>query len=110
MLFDVFVGDLFAIALAYSTGIAVAYSLNRIFVFRSSGIMRSELRRFALVNLASLSLVASVTLLLSRWLFPALAFTWHPEAVAHAVGVASPAALSYLGHRHYTFSGATART
>ena len=44
-----------------------------------------------------------VSLVLARWLLPALGVTQHAEAIAHAVGVAVPVVTSYFGHKLATF-------
>lgn len=94
-----------AVAVAYLIGMAVAYGLARAFVFRASGrSVASEFRRFAIVNLVALAIVWLVSVSLARLLFPAIGFAWHPDDVAHVIGVLSPAITSYLGHRFYTFA------
>ncbi len=93
-----------AIAAAYILGMAVAYTLNRLVVFEPSGrSVWEEFVRFALVNLVAFAIVEAVTNGLVHGIFPWMRFTWHPEAVAHAFGIASPTLTSYLGHRHFTF-------
>lgn len=93
-----------SVAAAYLLGMVVAYVLSRLLVFEKSGrTVADEFLRFGLVNVVALAIVEGVTEGLVRWLFPAIHFTWHPEAVAHAIGVASPTVTSYLGHRHFTF-------
>lgn len=94
-----------AIVLAYLVGMTVAYVLSRIFVFEKSGrSVSGEYFRFALVNVVALIQVWLVTVGMAKYLLPALGWTWHPEDIAHAAGVASPVLTSYLGHRHFTFS------
>lgn len=93
-----------AICAAFVVGLSTAFLLNRRFVFvdstQSTG---SQALRFLLVNLAALAQTLAVSLLLARWLLPAIGWTWHPEAIAHAVGIAVPAITSYLAHKHWTF-------
>ena len=94
-----------AVVLSYVLGTLTAYVLARQFVFRASGrSVVSELKRFAVVNVFSLVLVWSISIGLARHLFPALGFDWHAEDVAHFIGVAAPAVVSYLAHKVYTFS------
>jgi 4-hydroxybenzoate polyprenyltransferase/putative flippase GtrA len=93
-----------AVAAAYLLGMVTAYVLSRLLVFEKSGrTVAVELLRFGLVNLVALVIVEGVTEGLVHGLFPAIRFTWRPEAVAHAIGVASPTVTSYLGHRYFTF-------
>ncbi len=94
-----------AVVLSYLLGMLTAYVLARHFVFQASGrSVVSELKRFAIVNIFSLVLVWSISIGLARHLFPAIGFGWHPEDIAHFIGVAAPAVVSYFGHRAYTFA------
>jgi putative flippase GtrA len=96
-----------AVIAAYFVGMTTAYLLSRIFVFERSGrSMSAEAGRFALVNFFAAGLVWLISVGLAQVGFPAIGFTWHPEAVAHAIGVLSPAVSSYLAHRHFTFAKA----
>ena len=93
-----------AVVLAYLVGMATAFILNRQFVFdRSDRRVHSEMMRFVLVNLAALVQVWIVSVGLAEWLFPKVGLTWHAELIAHVIGVLSPVAASYLGHKHFTF-------
>lgn len=95
-----------AVAVAYLAGMLTAYLLMKLFVFEVSGrSTASELRRFALVNAVALAQVWVVSVGLARWLFPMSGFTWHADTVAHVIGVLSPVATSYFGHRSYSFAG-----
>lgn len=96
-----------AVAVAYVIGMAVAYLLFRAFVFGASGrSVRSEVWRFTLVNIVALALVWAISVGLARVVFPAVAFTWHAEDLAHLIGVLSPALSSWIGHKRYTFGDA----
>jgi putative flippase GtrA len=99
-----------AVLLAYLVGMLTAYVLARRFVFRTSGRgVASEMVRFAAVNAVSLVQVWLVAVLLARYIFPAIGFTFHPELMAHAIAVASPVITSYYGHKLFTFSAARPR-
>jgi putative flippase GtrA len=65
--------------------------------------MVSEAYRFVLVNILALILVWVVSVGLARIVFPAIAFQWHSEDIAHLVAVCVPAISSYIGHLHFTF-------
>ena len=94
-----------AVVLAYLCGMVVAYVLARLIVFARSGRRISdEIVRFALVNLAGMAQVWLVSVGLVRFVFPMIDWVWHPEDVAHFIGVAVPAVTSYLGHRHFSFA------
>ncbi|MFT8417530.1 MAG: GtrA family protein [Acetobacter sp.] len=93
-----------SVMLAYFIGMLTAYILARIFVFTPTdrGIA-SELWRFALVNLVALLIVWTTTMVLAFEIFPAIRFTWHPEDVAHFIGVLSPVIPSFIGHKYFSF-------
>lgn len=94
-----------AVVLAYLLGMITAYVLARRFVFQATGrSVVSELKRFAIVNVFSLVLVWSISVGLANHLFPAIGLIWHADDIAHFIGVAAPAVVSYFGHRAYTFS------
>ena len=99
-----------AVVIAYLIGMATAYVLARFFVFARSGrSVHDEAIRFAVVNVAALAQVWSVSVGLARGVFPWVGFVWHAEDIAHLVGVAVPAVTSYFGHRHFSFSAASER-
>jgi 4-hydroxybenzoate polyprenyltransferase/putative flippase GtrA len=96
-----------AVAIGYLIGVTTAYLLARRFVFTQSGrTARIEFIRFCLVNVVSFGIVWVVTIVLARRVFPAIGFSWRPEAIAHAIGIMSPTIPSYLMHRHFTFAPA----
>ncbi len=98
-----------AVIPAYGAGMATSFTLSKFLVFASSGrTVRSELWRFTLVNGVSFVQVWIVTMGLVDFLFPTLGFSWHIDAVAHAIGVASPIMTSFLAHKHFTFRQADA--
>ena len=102
-----FLGFELAVLIAYIIGMIVAYNLFRIFVFGATGrSVASEAWRFTVVNLFALALVWVLSVGLARFVFPALAFTWHADDIAHLIGVASPAISSWIGHKRYTFKQA----
>lgn len=94
-----------AVVVAYLFGMTTAFLLNKAFVFQKSGrAAGDEFVRFSLVNGVSVAIVWAVTVLLARMIFPAIGFTWHAEAVAHAIGILSPIVPSYLMHRAFSFA------
>ncbi|MCR6686503.1 GtrA family protein [Pseudoxanthomonas sp.] len=97
-----------AIVVAYLIGMLTAFVLNRAFVFtRVENTLRSQVSWFIAINLAAVLQTLLISLLLARVLFPALGMEFHPETLAHAVGVAVPVITSYLGHRRFTFRSRT---
>jgi putative flippase GtrA len=93
-----------AIVLAYCVGMLTAFLLNRAIVFTApSNSMRSQVGWFVGVNLLAVGQTVLISLLLARWLFPAVGFQFHAETVAHAIGVIVPVFTSFIGHRLLTF-------
>lgn len=93
-----------AIVVAYCIGMLTAFLLNRAFVFTASGnSLSQQLKWFVFVNLLAVLQTVVISLLFARWLFPLAGMDFHPETLAHAIGVAVPVITSYLGHRKWTF-------
>jgi putative flippase GtrA len=100
-----------AVLVAYLIGMAVAFSLARSFVFEKSETpWHSQLARFGIVNLFSFAQVWLISVGLARVIFPRIGFGWHPEDVAHLVGVASPVLVSYYAHKHFSFRSVAEET
>ena len=100
-----------AVVVSYLVAMTTAFLLNRAYVFPATERhWREQYVRFGLVNLIALAQVFVVSVALARWLFPAIGFTWHAEAVAHAVGLASPVLTSYWGHKRFSFAPVEAAT
>lgn len=96
-----------AAVLAFGCGLVTAFILNRLLVFRGGDRpVPHQAAWFALVNLAGLAQTVLIGLLLARMVLPWLDWTWHPDTVAHAIGIAVPVVTSYLGHKHLSFRGA----
>ncbi|QDM17985.1 GtrA family protein [Tardiphaga sp. vice278] len=94
-----------SVVLAYPVGMTVAYVLNRIYVFETSGRgVAGEYVRFGLVNVVALIQVWLVSVGLAHHLFPAIGFTWFADTIAHGIGVAVPIFTSYFGHKHFSFA------
>lgn len=93
-----------AIVLAYLVGMLVAFVLMRQFVFGGHGkAVGPQIWKFTLVNLLAVAQTLIVSLVLARWLLPAMGVIRHVDAIAHAAGVAVPLISSYFGHRLATF-------
>lgn len=94
-----------SIVLAYLVGMTVAFVLMRQHVFtQSKGRIASQAARFVAVNMLAVLQTLLISLLLARWLLPAMGMQGeYAEAVAHLVGVAVPVVTSYFGHRMLTF-------
>ncbi|MBK0025945.1 GtrA family protein [Stenotrophomonas sp. S48] len=93
-----------AIILAYLVGMATAFLLNRTYVFKDADKpLASQVMWFVAVNALALLQTLLVSLLFSHFVFPWMGLTFHPETLAHALGVIAPAVVSYFGHKHFTF-------
>lgn len=93
-----------AIVLAYLVGMAVAFVLMRQYVFDARGkAVGPQVAKFTAVNALAVLQTLVVSLVLARWVLPAMGVATHAEAIAHAVGVAVPIVTSYFGHRMATF-------
>jgi putative flippase GtrA len=93
-----------SIIVAYLIGMVTAFLLNRRFVFtRAGNALGEQVLWFVAINAAALVQTLVVSVGLSHWLFPSLGWSWHPETIAHVIGVMVPVFTSYLGHKHLTF-------
>ncbi len=98
-----------AILLAFFVGLTTAFLLNRMFVFKpaSQSQWRGEFFRFLLVNLATLAQVFLLSMLFARVIFPATGMDFHPDTIAHGIGLITPVFTSFWAHRHFTFRAAS---
>ncbi|MBV6888141.1 GtrA family protein [Xanthomonas campestris pv. spermacoces] len=95
-----------AIIIAYCIGMLTAFLLNRLFVFKeSSNHIHQQAAWFILINVAAALQTLLISLLFAKIIFPKMQMNFYPQAVAHAIGVIAPVAISYLGHKHFTFRG-----
>jgi putative flippase GtrA len=102
--FSVFTPYSVAIILAYGCGMVTAFVLSRAFVFDANGSgWKNQAFRFLIVNIAAIFQTLAVSIGCAHFLFPKVDWTWHPEAVAHGIGVAVPAVTSYFGHKYWSF-------
>jgi len=93
-----------SIVIAYCIGMLTAFALNRRFVFsEANNPLHTQATWFVAINLLAVVQTLALSLLLARWLFPAIGMTFYPETIAHAFGVAVPVVTSYLGHKAFTF-------
>ena len=96
-----------AVFYAYLTGMLTAYMLSRYLVFGPSmRSKRSELFRFAIINLIAVVQVWGISVGLARYIFPWIEFNYYPYEIAHLIGLSIPVFSSYLGHKYFSFKGA----
>ena len=94
-----------AVLCAYATGMVVAFTLFRTFVFPASNLPISvQIRGFVLVNLIGIAVAFVVANVLVGLIFPAIGFRWHAEAIGHGLGIAAPILTSWIGHQRLTFA------
>lgn len=99
-----------SIVIAFGIGILTAFILNRSFVFtEAENPIHQQMFWFAMVNIAALLQTILISLCFARWLFPAIGMDFHPETLAHAIGIAVPVFTSYIGHKQLTFRRAKKR-
>ena len=104
-LFELFADFEVALAGANVIGVSSAFLLNRWFVFGSgSAGFLGQFYRFTLINLAGIVVSWLVAVLLYRAVFPGVGVTWHPDLLAHAIGIAVPVLPNFLAHKHWTFA------
>lgn len=93
-----------SIVLAYLVGMAAAYILAALFVFKESQqpVYRSIIFFVAVNGLAVLQTwVVSMGLL--YFVLPFVGITSFRSEISHAIGIAVPVFTSYLGHKHWSF-------
>lgn len=99
-----------SIVIAYCLGMVTAFILNRLLVFQeAANPLKHQIAWFVLVNLAAVVQTIAISLVLARWLLPALGVEFHIETLAHAVGVAVPVVTSYFGHKYLSFASSAGK-
>lgn len=95
-----------AVVLAYLTGMATAFLLNKLFVFEESdNSTPKEMIYFALVNGLAVLQTWVVSMVLYVYVFINLLPNYNAE-VSHIIGVIVPVFTSYFGHKYLTFKRA----
>lgn len=93
-----------AVILAYITGMITAFVLTKLFVFKKSvHSIKKEFFYFSLVNLVAIVQTYIISVGFAEYIFPSIDFTFHPDAVAHAMGVIFPVFTSFVGHKYFSF-------
>jgi putative flippase GtrA len=104
-LFELGMGYEWSLIFANAVGVLSAFVLNRLFVFKTGNRpITTELVRFTTVNLFGIALSWLSAVILYRWVFPAIGFTWHPDLWANAIGIAVPVLPNYFAHKAWTFN------
>ena len=93
-----------AVICAYVTGMITAFVLAKLFVFRDSRQATHHAAGwFILVNVVAVAQTWAISMLLVKWVLPAMGVTAFAPEIAHGVGVVVPVFTSYLGHKHFSF-------
>jgi len=93
-----------AIIVAYLIGMATAFVLARLFVFKqSTQALHRSAGFFVLINVFAIFQTWLVSIILARHLLPALGVNRFAPEIAHAIGVMVPVFSSYLGHKRWSF-------
>jgi putative flippase GtrA len=93
-----------AILLAFCLGLVTAFALNKLFVFnQASNRLHQQVFWFVAINLAAVLQTLAISLLVARWLLPALHVDFYNDTIGHALGVAVPVITSYIGHKRLSF-------
>jgi len=104
IVFNIWMGFVPAMTLAFVVGLLTAFVLNRNWVFLSRGNRwLNEAGWFVLVNLVGLGQTIGISWLLARYVLPSIGQTALVPETAHSIGVIIPVATSYLGHKYFTF-------
>lgn len=92
-----------AVALAYVVGIAVAFELNRRYVFPSSSRpVQKQVRDFVMVNLMFFPVVWGASMLIRQFL-PEIGVIIYVDGIAHGLAIAIPTFATFLIYKFITF-------
>jgi len=92
-----------AVALAYFVGIAVAFVLNRRYVFPSSPRpVKNQVRDFVMVNLMFFPVVWGASILIRRFLL-GIGVVLYVDGIAHALAIAIPMFMTFLIYKFIAF-------
>jgi putative flippase GtrA len=96
-----------ALVAAYAVGMAVAFVLNKRYVFPySRRPVAAEISFFVLFNLAAFPVVWAIAYMLGERLLPGLLPRQLALALGHGFAVAFPALVNFVLHKSITFRGA----
>jgi putative flippase GtrA len=104
--FNLFMSYGAAIVAAYAVGMAVAFVLNKRYVFPySRRPVAAEMSFFVLFNLAAFPVVWAVAYVLGERLLPGLLPRQLALALGHGCAVTVPALVNFVLHKSITFRG-----
>lgn len=93
-----------AILVAYMIGMTAGFTLYRAYVFPGSDRpLGRQIAIFLIVNAFGAVIVWSVAIGLVVTVFPAIGYTFMPEATGHGIAIGVGAAANFVGHKFVTF-------
>jgi putative flippase GtrA len=103
IIFSIWLNLTVSVILAYLTGMAVAYGLNRIYSFRQTGEIKAEgILIFLLINIISVLQIWVATTLLNQ-LFQEFMHANLSEMLSHFLALLVPVLPSYFCHKYLSF-------
>jgi len=107
--YSIFFDFPYAVALAYATGMIVAFILFKVFVFKlSTNSMNKSILLFILVNIISFLQTFAVSMVLVYQVLPDLGVHLFDKAIGSGIGIIVPVITSFIGHKYFTFKEKTA--
>lgn len=105
-IFNLFMSYAAAIVAAYALGMAVAFVLNKRYVFPySRRPVAAEMSFFVLFNLAAFPVVWAIAYVLGERILPGVLPRQLALALGHGCAVAVPALVNFVLHKSITFRG-----
>jgi putative flippase GtrA len=106
ILFNYYLDFTISVTFAYICGMITAFVLSKLFVFqqKSSNTTKQQLLFFTLVNVVAIVQTLIVSIAIKDYFLPFMSWDYHPDAVAHLIGVGVPIFSSFVGHKYFTFS------
>lgn len=95
-----------AVAVSHVFGLTLAFTLNRLFVFKGyDGRLLPAYLRFFVVNMGSLLIATVTSSVFFRLVFATVEVGPYSDYIAHIIGLGAAAIPSYLGHSLFSFRG-----
>ncbi len=95
-----------AVVFAYMIGMAVAFTMNAVYVFPGSNKpKRKQAQDFIIVNLSFLPVVWVISIGLER-IFHSMGIVEYAQALAHAVAISVPMFATFLIYKFFAFKDA----
>lgn len=105
ILFNQWVNFSTAIILAYLCGMATAFILSKLFVFKENKqTLGNSIFYFCIVNLAAIAQTWAISMLLAYKLLPLLGIESFVREISHIIGIVIPVFTSYIGHKRWSFA------